>query len=62
MFNTIAYQSLLAQIELAIKARQLDYAQGMVQALSVLGWLNSEEIAAYKDAIDAAIIEGLSHE
>ena len=62
MFNTIAYQSLLTQIELAIKARQLDYAQGMVQALSVLGWLNSEEIAAYKDAIDAAIIEGLSHE
>ena len=61
MFNTIAYQSLLAQIELAIKAHNIDYAQGMVQALSVLGWLNSEEIAAYKDAIDGAILEGLNH-
>lgn len=62
MFSTIAYQSLLTQIELAIQAHQLDYAQGMVQALSVLGWLNSEEIAAYKDAIDKAILEGLGNE
>jgi len=35
MFNTIAYQSLLAQIDLAIKAHNIDYAQGMVQALSM---------------------------
>lgn len=56
MFNTIAYQSLLAQIELAIKARQLDYAQGMVQALSVLGCMTHGEYRAFQAQITGVAV------